>query len=201
MYDGVILLSGGLDSTVLAYYLASKGKKLVALTFEYGQRTVTREIVCARRTAERLGMPHEIMQLPHVFRSKLTDGSGTYVVPNRNMVFIAIGISYALSNDIPKVYITAHKDDWTTFPDCRPEFLCALNLAAMLGNNLTDPIIEAPFLYMHRYEIIQLGHQLNVPFTDTWSCYESATEPCGQCVACKLRQLAFKQAGLKDPLR
>jgi len=209
----VSLLSGGLDSTVLLYYLLDRGYDVEALSIYYGQRHA-KELQYAERTAQRLGIKHHILEIPtDILKSSALTGDKELpqgydpfdniqtatIVPNRNAIMLSLAVGYALSRDIKAVGIAVHKDDWAIYPDCRPTFIGALNLALMLGNNLDFPPILSPFIYMTRAEIVQLGAELDVPFDQTWTCYAGGDEPCGQCAACLERKMAFEQAGIEDP--
>jgi len=201
-YDAVMLLSGGLDSTVLAYWLKNRGYSAIALTFDYGQKA-RKELRCAEWVAKQLGFEHEVIKLPKtVFQSSslLVNGQGSTVVPNRNMILLSIAVGYALSRHIYRVYIATHRNDWETYPDCRPEFYQALNLALMIGNDLQEPVIHTPFLYKSKADIVAIGHKLGVPFEKTWTCYEGQRKPCGKCSACVERKMAFEMARIEDPL-
>lgn len=204
----VMLLSGGLDSTVLAYYLKNLGLEVVALSFDYGQRH-RKEINYAKRTANRLGFDHEVIELPKgvlkssaLVDSDLPKGFDPFdeiqkvtIVPNRNMIMLSIAVGYALSRNHDEVYIAVHKDDWEIYPDCRPEFYRAMNLAVMLGNEMEKDVIQTPFINMYRWEIVRLGKELHVPFDETWTCYEGREKPCEECAACLERKMAFDLAG------
>lgn len=209
---GVVLLSGGVDSTVLTYDLVNSGVELEAITFDYGQRH-RKEIEYAKRTAEKLGLYHEVIKLPEgVLRSSALidkelpkDVSPTderqkvTIVPNRNAILLSIAVGYALSRGLEAVFISAHKDDWAIYPDCRPEFFGRFNEAMRAGNELDKPIVLAPYIVWHKWEIVKRGAQIGVPFEDTWTCYEGGERPCGRCASCLERKEAFMFAGVKDP--
>jgi len=214
----VVLASGGLDSTTLAYHLRDMGAKTRLLSFDYGQRHA-RELECARQVADGLGIPHDVADLRSVGGllrgSALTDPrvlvpDGHYaaesmratVVPNRNAVMLDIAVAVAIANGCDAVAFGAHGGDHAVYPDCRPEFVAAFTASAMLANQgfLPDGFqVVAPFLDCHKAEIVRLGSRLGVPFAATWSCYKGGTVHCGTCGTCTERREAFQLAGITDP--
>jgi 7-cyano-7-deazaguanine synthase len=214
----VVLASGGLDSTTLAYYLQDMGAKARLLSFDYGQRHA-REVECARQVADRLGVLHDVADLRSVGGllrgSALTDPrvpvpDGHYaawsmrdtVVPNRNALMLDIAVAVAIANRCDAVAFGAHGGDHAIYPDCRPEFVAAFTASAMLANEgfLPDGFqVVAPFLNCGKAEVVRIGHQLGVPFAATWSCYKGGTIHCGTCGTCTERREAFQLAGVADP--
>lgn len=209
----IIILSGGLDSTVLVYNILDKGLRPLLLTFDYGQKH-TKEIVMAKQTAEVLNLRHLVVKLPlnEIFKysSLLKGGSGipegrytkesqrSTVVPNRNMILLAVAAGVAEDKGISKVYYGAHSNDRAIYPDCRPEFIAAVSEATKKGTYNNVEII-APFKECTKAEVIKEGVRLDVPFKNTWSCYKGGKTPCGKCGTCVERKEAFKLAGAKDP--
>lgn len=218
MSVGVICLSGGLDSTVLAYRAHAFVATLVAVSVDYGQRHV-KEIDSARLTAERLGAEHvtvDLSSLGSLLTSALTTDmempEGHYaeesmkatVVPNRNAILATIAYGIAVARQATVVWMGAHAGDHTIYPDCRPEFFTALGTALHIGNSwkptdLTLPELKAPFVNKTKADIVELGVEFNVPFADTWSCYKGADLHCGRCGTCTERQEAFRLAHVPDP--
>jgi 7-cyano-7-deazaguanine synthase len=214
----VVLASGGLDSTTLAYRLRAMGAKARLLSFDYGQRHA-RELECASQVASGLGVPHDVADLRSVGGllrgSALTDPSvpvpdGHYaaesmratVVPNRNAVMLDIAVAVAIANGCDAVAFGAHGGDHAIYPDCRPEFVTAFTASAMLANQGFLPggfQVVAPFLGFDKAEVVRTGHQLGVPFAATWSCYRGGTVHCGTCGTCTERREAFQLAGVADP--
>jgi 7-cyano-7-deazaguanine synthase len=214
----VVLASGGLDSTTLAYRLRDMGAKARLLSFDYGQRHA-RELECARQLADGLGVPHDVADLRSVGGllrgSSLTDlrvpvPDGHYaaesmratVVPNRNAVMLDIAVAVAIANGCDAVAFGAHGGDHAIYPDCRPEFVTAFGASTMLANEgfLPDGFqVVAPFLDRGKAEIVRMGHELEVPFAATWSCYKGGAVHCGTCGTCTERREAFQLAGVADP--
>lgn len=216
----VTLLSGGMDSTTLAYDLAAEhgAENLYGISFDYGQRHRTRELHMAMITAERLDIPHTVVDLRSLTvllaGSALTDEvevpEGHYseetmkatVVPNRNAIMLSIATGLAVSKGYDTVACAVHAGDHPIYPDCRPDFIEALSTALRLGTEGFAPEgfrIYAPFVYLSKAEIAARGDDLNVPWEDTWSCYVGGERHCGRCGTCVERAEAFDIAGVDDP--
>lgn len=211
----VIILSGGLDSTVLLYKLLRDGREVSAIGFDYGQRHA-KELRVAASQCMKLGVPFEVVHMDGfatlIPGSSQTDRSvsvpeGHYeeetmkqtVVPNRNMVMLSIAAAYALANGAEDVYYGAHGGDHVIYPDCRPEFVYALNEVLRLCD-WKRVQVRAPFLaqQMDKGAIVRLGYSLNVPLHTTWTCYKGEEKHCGLCGSCQERREAFRTADVAD---
>lgn len=211
---GVLLLSGGMDSTTLLYDLLSQGVDVDAIMFEYGQKH-RKEVEAAKVTCKKLGVPYKVVDVnvlgrlapSSLTREDVAVPEGHYedesmkqtVVPNRNMVLISLATSYAIGLGINKVYYAAHSGDHAIYPDCRPAFLIALGKALKLCD-YTPICLEAPYMYWDKSDIVKRGLELEVDYSLTWSCYLGKEKPCGKCGTCTERAEAFSKAGAKDPL-
>ena len=125
--NGLICLSGGLDSSVLAYDLKSQGIKLDAISFYYGQ-THKRELNSAVTISSLLGIGHKVIDFSAAIvpgASLLTGGQGTPVVINRNATMLSIAATYASGIGAETVYYCPTVEDYNQFPDCRPDFVSA----------------------------------------------------------------------------
>lgn len=210
----VAIFSGGLDSTVMLHHLLDAGDEVLALSINYGQRH-RRELQHAERIAGSLGLRWELADISSVCRllsgSSLTSPElpvphGHYadesmkqtVVPNRNMIMLAIAGGWAISAQADRVAYGAHTGDHTIYPDCRPEFAAAMNTALGLADWRRIELV-CPFLAMTKTDIVRRGAELKVDFTQTWSCYEGGEVHCGRCGTCFERKEAFAQAGIEDP--
>jgi len=212
MKKAVVLLSGGLDSACTIFLAREQGYKCLALFFDYGQRH-KREIVSARKIALRTSSEFRVVRLKFDKKgSLLLDGKkalpshrqmgipGTYV-PARNIVFLSVALSYAESMNADAVFIGAHTGDYSGYPDCRPEFFRAFEKVKNTGMKNGKRIkIMTPLIRMNKTQIISAGMKLNVPFEDTWSCYEGGLKPCGKCDSCYYRKTGFSRLGMEDPL-
>lgn len=214
MKKTICILSGGMDSTTLLYKLLDEGRDVEALSFNYGQRHKL-ELEKAAKTCKKLEVPHKIVDIS--FLKELLSNSaltgdidvpeGHYadetmkltVVPNRNMIMASIAIGYAVNRDFDSVAIGVHAGDHAIYPDCREEFIKALNEVSLIANY--KPItIEAPFLTMDKGDIAILGKDLAVDYSSTLTCYKGQEKPCGRCGACVERKEAFEKAEEGDPL-
>ncbi len=208
----VVVLSGGADSSTVAYWAKKEGYDVYALTFKYGQ-IADREVESARKIAESLCVQWkslDLSPLKDIFGDvtslcnpdipMTSSFSDPIIVPFRNGVFLSIAVAYAVSVGADKIFYGAHGSDEAFYPDCRRTFYEAFEKAAKLGTE-RDISIEAPFNSLQKSELIRIGVQLGVPFEYTWSCYENGFEHCGKCESCMNRRRAFKDAGIDDPTR
>ncbi|NUC72626.1 7-cyano-7-deazaguanine synthase QueC [Haloterrigena sp. SYSU A558-1] len=213
-----VLLSGGMDSATAAYEARDRGYEIYALHTSYGQRTEDRELECARRLADELDAADflriETGHLSAIGASSLTDDEmavedadmesdeiPTSYVPFRNANLLAMAVSYAEANDCDAVFIGAHSEDFSGYPDCRPEFFEAFENVVDVGTKPeTDISIEAPFVEWSKTDIAERGVDLEVPYEHTWSCYRENEPACGTCDACAFRLQAFRNIGVRDPI-
>ncbi|PAZ03139.1 MAG: 7-cyano-7-deazaguanine synthase QueC [Opitutia bacterium AMD-G3] len=210
----VLIHSGGIDSTVLLGHLLAEGREVYALSVDYGQRH-RRELEAAKRICAHYGVKHQVADLralaPLFGANALTDShvavpEGHYeeasmkatVVPNRNMLLIAVAASWAMSLKASSVAYGAHGGDHAIYPDCRPVFADALDKAIRLAD-WHEVCLERPFVGMDKTGIVRRGVELRVPLELTWSCYVGGDKHCGKCGTCVERKEAFVQAGVKDP--
>jgi len=210
----VLIHSGGIDSTVLLGHLLAEGREVYALSIDYGQRH-RRELEAARQICEHYGVKHQVADLralaPLFGANALTDShvavpEGHYeeasmkatVVPNRNMLLIAVAASWAMSLKASSVAYGAHGGDHAIYPDCRPVFADALDKAIRLAD-WHEVCLERTFVGMDKTSIVQRGVELRVPLELTWSCYVGGAKHCGKCGTCVERKEAFVRAGVKDP--
>ena len=214
----VVLLSGGIDSTTLMYKLVSD-YEVYPLTISYGQRHV-KEIMAARNVCEARGgslllrwkyinldilkllLPSALTGVGKVPEGHYEDESmKSTVVPNRNMILLAIAGGYAAGMGAKAVAYAAHTGDHAIYPDCRPEFIDVLRTALRLGTSWNNDGVSlwAPFSSMSKADIVKLGRSLNVPYKLTWSCYKGGDAHCGVCGTCRERIEAFERAEVADP--
>jgi len=221
--NAVCLVSGGLDSCVSTFIAKNKGYDIYALSFNYGQRH-KKEIECAKDILSEVKTKDHIvfnLDLRMFGKSSLVDDSlnipknynlenigknipSTYV-PARNTIFLSIALAYAETVDANAIFIGATSQDYSGYPDCRPEYIKSYqkmaDLATKRGIEGKSIIIEAPLLYLTKAEIIKKGLDLQVPFKKTWSCYKGDKKACGRCDSCLLRLKGFKEAGYHDPIK
>jgi 7-cyano-7-deazaguanine synthase len=217
----VILLSGGLDSSTVLYQAQADGCECYALSFDYQQRH-QRELEAARQIAQSAGVTQKIVRFDLGLwgGSALTDRAIdvpinrapeemtsqipiTYV-PARNTIFLSFALAYAEALSAQWVYLGVNALDYSGYPDCRPDYIEAMQTVFTLGTKQgregNSIAIVTPLINLKKTEIIQLGNQLQVPWEKTWSCYQGEEKPCGVCDSCQLRLNAFHELGLTDPL-
>lgn len=210
----VVIFSGGMDSTVLVYDLIARGDTVKALSVNYGQRHA-KEIESAQRITAQLGIEHRVADLRGI--SSLLAGSsltspevdvpdGHYaeenmkstVVPNRNMIMLAVAAGWAISLRFDAVAFGAHGGDHAIYPDCRSVFADAMDAAIRLADWHQVQLIR-PFVGLTKTDLAKRGTELRVPFAQTWSCYKGGDLHCGTCGTCVERREAFHLAGEIDP--
>ena len=211
MKNSVIIVSGGMDSITLLY--DHKDEIALGISFDYGSNHNAREIPFAKMHCERLGIKHITINLDFMhqyFKSSLLDGAeaipeGHYaddnmkstVVPFRNGIMLSIAIGIAESNNLDQVFIANHGGDHAIYPDCRPEFINAIDAAATAGtyNNVK---VVAPYTKITKSDIARIGKKLGIDYTETWSCYKGGEVHCGKCGTCVERKEALAEAGIED---
>jgi 7-cyano-7-deazaguanine synthase len=214
----VVLVSGGMDSATAALEAAERGYDLCFLHASYGQQTESKEYDCARTLADDLDVGQflhlETSHLSTIGASSLTDEAiaiedadlesdevPSSYVPFRNANLLAMAVAYAEANDCDAVFVGAHSEDYSGYPDCRPEFFEAFQQVVDTGTKAeTDVEIVAPFAEWSKTEVVERGLELGVPFEHTWSCYRDEAPACGTCDACAYRLQAFEDAGATDPI-
>jgi len=212
----VVLLSGGMDSSVCAA-LAARDHDAAALHISYGQRTEERERRAFVSICGALGIQDRLMVKNDALRliggSALTDTKiavpesqaighdvpVTYV-PFRNAHFLAVAVSWAEVLGAEKIYIGAVEQDSSGYPDCRPAYYQAFNQVIRTGTKEGRIEIVTPLIAMRKAGIVRLGLELGAPFHLTWSCYSREDRACGVCDSCVLRLRAFQEAGAEDPI-
>lgn len=209
----VVILSGGMDSTTLLYHHLRNGDTVKALSIDYGQKH-KKEIDFAKKTCAKLNIDHRVADLSGITdlidSSALTgigdvpeghyadDSMKATVVPNRNMIMMAVAIGWAINEGFDGVSYGAHFGDHAIYPDCRTEFADAMDRVAGLCDY--EPVsIYRPFITLTKDEICAIGDSLGVDWGDTWSCYNGRDAHCGKCGTCVERIEAFKLAKVEDP--
>ncbi|MCK5343969.1 MAG: 7-cyano-7-deazaguanine synthase QueC [Candidatus Heimdallarchaeota archaeon] len=198
------------------YRLIAEKKEVYALSYNYGQKH-TKELDAAKISSTKLNIPHKIVSLKGLMEANIfgnnaitsnipipeghyaEDSMKATVVPNRNMIMISIAISYAISLGASDVYYGAHAGDHAIYPDCRPEFVDAMDHVS----NLCDYqkiSLKSPYLHYSKAEIVAEGLKFGVDYASTWTCYKGEEKACGKCGSCVERLEAFQKNKIKDPL-
>ncbi len=211
MKDSVIIVSGGMDSTTLLHDW--KDRIALGISFDYGSNHNAREIPLAAMHCKALGIKHIVINLDFMhqyFKSSLLEGAdaipeGNYtdsnmtstVVPFRNGIMLSIAIGIAESNGLQNVLIANHGGDHAIYPDCRPEFITAIDAAASAGTYVKTRVL-APYTNITKADIARIGKKLGIDYTQTWSCYKGGEIHCGKCGTCVERKEALAEAGIED---
>ncbi|WP_174273125.1 7-cyano-7-deazaguanine synthase QueC [Sphingomonas bacterium] len=213
----VVLLSGGLDSMVVAGLARAAGLGVVALTIDYNQRHRI-ELEAAARVAAMIGAERHVvlpLDLTRFGGSALTadiavpkDGVGpgipvTYV-PARNTIFLSLALALAETSGAASIHIGVNALDYSGYPDCRPDFIAAFEalakLATKAGAEGRAIRVETPLLHMTKAQIAAEAARLGLDARASWSCYDPVDgKHCGRCDSCRLRARGFAEAALPDP--
>lgn len=211
----VVIYSGGMDSYTVLHRALKEGLTVHALSFDYGQRHA-RELITAQNVCQQLKVPHQVVDIRAIHglidNSALTNDTfampeGDYaadnlratVVPNRNMILLSLAIAKAVNIGAQRVDYGAHGGDHVLYPDCRPEFVQAMNHVSGIAN--FEPVtIHAPYLQSTKAEILRDGLAMGLDYRDTWTCYEGRELACGKCGSCRERLAAFAANQAIDPL-
>ncbi|MDD4855087.1 MAG: 7-cyano-7-deazaguanine synthase QueC [Sulfuricurvum sp.] len=211
------IMSGGMDSTLVAYIMRSRGYEIIALHFNYGQRTVSKELESYRAICDDLGVSQKYEIDLDFFKtigaSALTDhsidvpttgvkeGVPITYVPFRNGIFLSIATAIAEKEGCEVIAIGVVEEDSSGYPDCRDTFIQSFQHTANLGTKETTYLtIEMPLVHLQKSQIVQESLKLGAPLHLTWSCYQSEEKACGVCDSCRLRLRGFKRAGINDPI-
>ena len=214
----VVLLSGGMDSAVTAAIAKEQGYDIACLHLNYGQKTQERELKQFNKLCDEFQaisrLVTDVRFLSQIGGSSLTDEKieitdadldseeiPTSYVPFRNANILAIATSWAEVIGATALFIGAVYEDSSGYPDTRREFFEAFEQVIATGTKPSTQIkIETPIIDMNKDEIIRTGQELNVPFSETWSCYRNNDVACGKCDSCGLRLRAFSRVGVDDPI-
>lgn len=174
----ILLLSGGLDSITLLYQLIAENCMVHALLFDYGQQHV-QELLFAKAHCRRNNVLFTIITLPKL--GGLT-GETSWIVPNRNAIFIMLAANKAIEAGAESVIIGCNADDEAGFPDCRQSFIQQCNIILQIAK--IDVEVCAPFLDWKKWKIARLAQDYGIPSNEIWTCYKGGSYPCGKCPAC-----------------
>ncbi len=213
----VCIISGGMDSALSAKMAQVEGYEIIALHFNYGQRTEAKELECFRKIALTVDASESYeIDLPffeQIGASALTDkridvptegleeGVPITYVPFRNGIFLSIAAAVAEKHGAEALFIGVVEEDSSGYPDCRETYIEQMQNAINLGTKeVTKLEIKMPLVALKKSQIVQKSLALDVTLKDTWSCYKSEEKACGLCDSCRLRLKGFKEAGSVDPI-
>jgi len=213
----VCIMSGGMDSTLSAYMMKNDGYEIIAVHFNYDQRTQAKELECFENIVKALDVKEKYVLDLDFFKalgaSALTDksievptggveeGVPVTYVPFRNGIFLSMAAAIAEKEGAQVIAIGVVEEDSSGYPDCREDYIKAMQKAINLGTkDETNIEIKMPLVHLKKSQIVKEALKLNVPLELTWSCYKSEEKACGLCDSCRLRLNGFKMAGVTDPI-
>jgi 7-cyano-7-deazaguanine synthase len=217
MKKAVCIISGGMDSALGAKIAQNEGYSIVAVHFNYGQRTEQKELNSFRKISKKLqciesyeidldffkqiGASALIDNSLDVPTAGIEDGVPITYVPFRNGIFISVATALAEKHGAEALFIGVVEEDSSGYPDCRDTYIKSMEKSINLGTkDETKLEIKMPLVHMQKSDIVKKSLELNVPLEDTWSCYQNSEEACGICDSCRLRLNGFKKAGVVDPI-
>lgn len=213
----VCIMSGGMDSTLSAYMMKAKGYEIIAVHFNYDQRTQSKELDAYLKIIDALGViGHYELDLDFfkmIGASALTDhsievptggievGVPVTYVPFRNGIFLSIAAAIAEKEGADVISIGVVEEDSSGYPDCREGYIESMQHSIALGTKASTHItIAMPLVHLKKEQIVREAQAFSVPLELTWSCYQEEDEACGVCDSCRLRLKGFELAGMKDPI-
>lgn len=219
MKKALCILSGGMDSALCAYLAKKEGYEIVAIHFNYGQRTQKKEKECFEAICKELqvyksysldidflkviggnALVDTNLAVPKNELGKVGEVPITYV-PFRNGVFLSIAGSIAEKEECERIYIGVIEADGSGYPDCTGDFIKKAQEFINKGTKECYSVeICTPLLKMKKVDIVKKSLELGVPLELTWSCYEGEDEACGECDSCLLRLRGFREAQKEDKI-
>ncbi len=210
-------MSGGMDSTLSAYMMHKEWYEIIAVHFNYNQRTEQKELACFHAICDALNVKEKYVLDLDFFKqlgaSALTDrsievptggveeGVPVTYVPFRNGIFLSMAAAIAEKEGAEVISIGVVQEDSSGYPDCREDYIEAMQNAINLGTKESTNIrINMPLVHLLKSQIVQKALEYAVPLELTWSCYKSEERACGVCDSCRLRLNGFDEAGVKDPI-
>ena len=213
----VCIMSGGMDSTLSAYMMKKQGYEIIGVHFNYNQRTQIKELDSFKKICKSLSVKNKYILDLDFFKqlgasaltdsnidiptNGLSDGVPITYVPFRNGIFLSMAAAIAEKEKASVISIGVVEEDSSGYPDCKENYITAMQKAINLGTkDETNIEIKMPLVHLKKSQIVQESIKLNVPLELTWSCYKNEDKACGVCDSCRLRLNGFKLANVKDPI-
>lgn len=213
----ICIMSGGMDSTLGAYMVKEMGYEIVALHFNYAQKTLTKELSCFKNICDALNVYQSyVLELDffsqisasalidkniEVPTTGLEEGVPNTYVPFRNGIFLSLAAALAEKEGAEIISIGVVEEDSSGYPDCKESFINSMQKSINLGTKDETKIkIHMPLVHLSKSQIVEQSLRLNVPLELTWSCYKEEEKACGVCDSCRLRLNGFRLANVDDPI-
>jgi len=213
----ICIMSGGMDSTLSAYMMKQDGYEIIAVHFNYDQRTQKKELECFNNICDELNVKEKYILDLDFFKqlgaSALTDisldvpingiedGVPITYVPFRNGIFLSMAAAIAEKEHAQVISIGVVEEDSSGYPDCRKDYIRSMEQSINLGTkDDTNIRISMPLVDLKKSQIVQKSINLGIALKLTWSCYKNDDKACGACDSCRLRLKGFDLAGVKDPI-
>ncbi len=219
----VVLFSGGQDSTTALYNELAQGSEVTAVSVLYGQRHAA-ELGAAQQIARLAGVEHVVLDVAALHQladsalvtsdkpignggrpdTEMPEGLPTSFVPGRNALLLTLAASVAVKVGAKIIVSGVCQTDYSGYPDCRREFVDALEAALTLAmpSSCGPLVLRTPLMHMTKAETVKLARALPGCWDSlalTVTCYEGKRPGCGACPACVLRARGFAEVGETDP--
>ena len=211
----VCIISGGMDSALAATIAKNEGYEIIALHFNYNQKTQDKELECFNLIANDLEVKDKYIIDLDFFKQigataligdefdvptyGIKPGIPITYVPFRNGIFLSIAAALAQKHNAQAIFIGVVEEDSSGYPDCRESFIKSMQNSINLGlRDDTNIEIKTPLIHLSKADIVKKALNLGVKLEHTWSCYKNSDKACGLCDSCRLRLKGFKEAGVKD---
>jgi 7-cyano-7-deazaguanine synthase len=196
----LVLLSGGIDSTTLAFWLKKQGYGIECLYFDYGQGQTNGERECAVSIARQLGANLNVLVTPRPresLRNIISSHSNNAELFGDVVNMCTMAATFAFILGMDSILLGVNANDVRVHPALQTRFFRTIEKLVTLwtGNKLK---VLTPFLDKDKSSVIAIGAKLGVPFENTWSCSVNVDKHCGRCSDCLARKQAFREAGLPD---
>ncbi len=213
----ICIISGGMDSALAATIAKRDGYEIIALHFNYNQRTQNKELECFELITKDLNVKDKYVIDLDFFKQigataligdeidvpteGIKPGVPITYVPYRNGIFLSIAAAIAQKHNADALFIGVVEEDSSGYPDCRESFINSIEKSINLGlRDDSNLKIETPLIHLSKADIVKKSLELGVRLEHTWSCYKNSDKACGVCDSCRLRLKGFKEANAKDPI-
>jgi 7-cyano-7-deazaguanine synthase len=213
----ICIISGGMDSALAATIAKKEGYDIIALHFNYGQKTEKKELECFNLIVsdikakekyvidldffKQIGSTALIGDEFNIPTDGIKPGVPITYVPYRNGIFLSIAAAVAQKHNAEAIFIGVVEEDSSGYPDCRESFIKSIEKSINLGLREDSILkIKTPLIHLSKSDIVKKSLELGVKLEHTWSCYKNSDKACGVCDSCRLRLKGFNENGVSDPI-